>query len=83
MSKTSSIAEVVKRCKLGGTIKMAAGALLAGIAAKVALDGAAQYGYSMGAESAGHSAWKFIERAKKEGLDDDAIERCCEATYED
>lgn len=82
MSK-SSIADVVKRCKLGGAIKMAAGALLAGIAAKVALDGAAQYGYGMGAESAGHSAWKFIEQAQKEGLVDDALERCVNATHED
>ncbi len=83
MKVTSSIADVVKQCKIGGALKIVLSGILAGAAAKLALDGAMQYGYGMGAEQAGESAFRFIKQAQEEGLDDDAIERCCEATHQE
>ena len=80
MKLTSSLADVERNCKCGGALKVVLSGILAGIAAKLALDGAMEYGYGMGAEQAGKSAFRFIKQAQKEGLDDEAIGRCCDAT---
>lgn len=72
--------EVIRNSKLIGGLKIVLGGVLACVATKLALGGAAEYGYGLGAESMVKSVSKFADEAKKRGLTDEDIEACYDAT---
>jgi hypothetical protein len=74
--------EVIRNSKLIGGLKIVLGGVLACIATKLALGGAAEYGYGLGAESMVKPVSKFAEEAKKRGLTDEDIDACYAATNE-
>ena len=72
--------QVIRNSKAEGALKLILGGVLAGIATKLALGGAAEYGYGLGAEATAKSVAKFADEAMKRGLSEEDIDECFKAT---